>query len=50
MMKLFRNEYFIALLLLLAYLLTHGYSYGWDDQHLEIPILKHLIDPGLHRF
>src|ERR1700722_9243623 len=48
-MKLLRNDFIIALLLLAAYLLTNSYIYGWDDQHLEIPILKHLIDPGLYK-
>ena len=48
-MKLLRNEFFIAFLLLIAYLLTNSYIYGWDDQHLEIPILKHLIDPNLYK-
>jgi len=48
-MKLLRNEFFIAFLLLVAYLLTNSYIYGWDDQHLEIPILKHLIDPSLYK-
>ncbi len=28
---------------------TNPYIYGWDDQHLEIPILKHLIDPSLYK-
>ena len=48
-MKLFRNDFFIAFLLLLAYMTTNPYAYGWDDQHLEIPILKHLIDPALYQ-
>jgi hypothetical protein len=48
MMKLLRNDFFIALLLLSAYMSTSPYIYGWDDQHLEIPILKHLIDPSLY--
>jgi len=48
-MKLFRNNFFIALLFLIGYLLTNSYIYGWDDQHLEIPILKHMIDPSLYK-
>ncbi|MCD4781368.1 MAG: hypothetical protein K8S27_12595 [Candidatus Omnitrophica bacterium] len=28
--------------------MTAGYKYGWDDQHLEIPLLKNLIDPTLY--
>ena len=49
MKKLLRNDFFIAFLFLLAYLSTSPYIYGWDDQHLEIPILKHLIDPSLYK-
>jgi len=48
-MKLLRNEFFIAFLLLAGYMTTSPYIYGWDDQHLEIPILKHLIDPSLYK-
>lgn len=48
-MKIFRNNFFIAFLLLLVYMATNPYIYGWDDQHLEIPILKHLIDPSLYK-
>jgi len=48
-MKYLRNNFFIAFLFLLAYLITNPYVYGWDDQHLEIPILKHLIDPSLFK-
>lgn len=48
-LKLLRNEFFIAFLLLGAYMSTNAYIYGWDDQHLEIPILKHLIDPTLYQ-
>ncbi len=48
-MKFLRNEFFIAFLLLAGYMTTSPYIYGWDDQHLEIPILKHMIDPSLYR-
>ncbi len=48
-MKIFRNDFFIALCFLAAYLITNSYVYGWDDQHLEIPTLKHLIDPSLYK-
>jgi hypothetical protein len=48
-LKLFRNNFFIALLLLGAYMSTNPYIYGWDDQHLEIPILKHMIDPSMYK-
>jgi hypothetical protein len=49
MLKILRNDFFIALLLLVGYMSTNPYTYGWDDQHLEIPILKHLIDPSLYK-
>ena len=49
MKKLLQNNFLIAFLFLLAYLATSPYIYGWDDQHLEIPILKHLIDPSLYK-
>lgn len=45
--RLTRNDFFVVLFILCAYLLTNRYIYGWDDQHLEIPLLKHLIDPAL---
>lgn len=41
------KDWFLALVILGVYLLTNRYIYGWDDQHLEIPLLKHLIDPTL---
>ena len=43
-----KNDWVIALGLLGVYLLTIGYIYGWHDQHLEIPLLKSLIDPTLY--
>ncbi|HSV43312.1 MAG TPA: hypothetical protein VLJ10_02035, partial [Candidatus Bathyarchaeia archaeon] len=46
--KLFKNSWFLALLLLGIFLATNGYIYGWDDQHVEIPLLKKLIDPTLY--
>ena len=42
------NSGVLAFLLLGLFLLTNGYTYGWDDQHLEIPLLKSLIDPSLY--
>ncbi len=45
---LWRKDWVIAVLLLGIFLLTNGYTYGWDDQHLEIPLLKSLIDPSLY--
>jgi hypothetical protein len=47
--RFLRSDWFAAALLLAAFLLTNRYIYGWDDQHLEIPLLKHLIDPQLYR-
>ena len=46
--KFSRSDALAAFLLLAVFLLTHGYTYGWDDQHLEIPLLKNLIDPTLY--
>ncbi len=46
--NLFKNDFIIAALLLIIFFLTNGYTLGWDDQHLEIPMLKSLIDPGLY--
>jgi len=42
------RDWVIGLFLLSVFLLTNGYIYGWDDQHLEIPLLKSLIDPDLY--
>jgi hypothetical protein len=44
-----RSDWILALGILFIFLLTHGYQYGWDDQHLEIPLLKGLIDPSLYQ-
>jgi len=46
--EFFSNDLVIGLLLLIVFLLTNGYIYGWDDQHLEIPHLKSLIDSSLY--
>ncbi len=49
--KLFRilkTDWFIGLCLLGIFLASNGYTYAWDDQHLEIPLLKSLIDPALY--
>src|SRR5438093_12871763 len=43
------SDFFAAALILIAYLCTNSYIYAWDDQHLEIPLLKHLIDPSLYK-
>lgn len=47
--RLLQNDWFVTLLFLAAYLCTNSYIYAWDDQHLEIPLLKHLIDPTLYK-
>lgn len=54
-MKMFRKikpilktDWFIALILLGVFLATTGYKYAWDDQHVEIPLLKSLIDSQLY--
>jgi hypothetical protein len=36
----------MALLLSGVFFSVNGYKFGWDDQHLEIPLLTHLIDPA----
>jgi len=46
--KFLSSDWFIAFILFLIFLLTNGYIYGWDDQHVEIPLLKRLIDPTLY--
>ncbi len=43
-----KNDWIVSLGLFLIFLLTNGYTYAWDDQHLEIPLLKSLIDPQLY--
>ncbi len=45
----FQNDWIIGVILLLAFLATNGYTYAWDDQHLEIPLLKSLIDHNLYQ-
>jgi len=46
--KCIGKDWVIALALTLIYYLTHGYRFAWDDQNLEIPLLKSLMDPGLY--
>ncbi|MBF0593363.1 MAG: hypothetical protein HQL22_00180 [Candidatus Omnitrophica bacterium] len=46
--RFFKSDWFAAAVFLATFLLTNRYIYGWDDQHLEIPLLKHLIDPQLY--
>ncbi len=46
--KWLRSDWFQTLLLFLIFLAIKGYKYNWDDQHLEIPLLKSLIDPTLY--
>lgn len=38
----------MAFLVLLLFYMTNGYMFGWDDQHLEVPLLKSLIDESLY--
>jgi hypothetical protein len=45
---LFKRPWAMALVLFIIFFSINGYYYGWDDQHLEIPLLKHLIDPQLY--
>jgi len=40
----FQSPWIVSLILFFVYFITNGYTLGWDDQHLEIPLLKHLID------
>lgn len=46
--KLFANHYLLSLIILGVFMATNRYIYGWDDQALEIPLLKHLINPALY--
>lgn len=46
--KILTSDWMIGLFLLGVFLATNGYTYGWDDQHLEIPLLKSLINPSLY--
>ncbi len=46
--RILQNDWFIELGIFLIFLATNGYTYAWDDQHLEIPLLKSLIDPNLY--
>ena len=46
--RIFKSDWFVSFLILIVFLLTNGYQYSWDDQHVEIPLLKSLIDPSLY--
>lgn len=46
--RILKNDWLISFSIFLIFLATNGYTYGWDDQHLEIPLLKSLIDPNLY--
>lgn len=48
LLTIIKSPWIIALLLLGLFFATSSYKYGWDDQHLEIPLLKHLIDHELY--
>jgi hypothetical protein len=43
-----KRPWVIAFVLLLIFFATVGYKYGWDDQHVEIPLLKSLINSQLY--
>lgn len=45
--RILRSDWSASAFFLVAFLCTNRYIYGWDNQHLEITLLKHLIDPGL---
>ena len=44
-----RLPFFLSLICFLLFLSMTSYKFGWDDQHLEIPLLKSLIDPSLYQ-
>ncbi len=46
--KVTYNEWIGAGILLGLFFLLRGYLFGWYDHHLEIPLLKRLIDPTLY--
>jgi len=46
--RIMQSPWVIALFLTVIFLSTTDYKYGWDDQHLEIPLLKKLIDPEFY--
>lgn len=46
--KFLKSDWSVAGIILALFLLTNRYILGWDDQHLEIPLLKSLIDPELY--
>ncbi|VAW14635.1 hypothetical protein MNBD_BACTEROID05-1007, partial [hydrothermal vent metagenome] len=48
-LQILQSPWSMALFLLGVFLATTAYKYGWDDQHLEIPLLKNLIDPTLYQ-
>jgi len=43
-----KSDFVIAAFLLAVFLGTNAYTFAWDDQHVEIPLLKSLIDPALY--
>ncbi len=44
-----QSPWFIAFISLGIFMITVGYQYAWDDQHIEIPLLKSLINPQLYQ-
>jgi len=47
--SIIQSPCFFALILLFIFMATVGYKFGWDDQHIEIPLLKSLINPNLYQ-
>jgi hypothetical protein len=45
--KILVNDWFMAAVAVAVFLITNRYIFGWDDQHLEVPLLKQLIEPAL---
>ncbi len=46
--SILQSSWFIAFITLCIFMITVGYKYAWDDQHIEIPLLKSLINPHLY--
>lgn len=46
--KILKFPCVVSALLFLLFLSITSYKFGWDDQHLEVPLLKSLIDPSLY--
>lgn len=46
--KILKYPSVVSAILFVLFLSVTSYKFGWDDQHLEIPLLKSLIDPNLY--